>query len=86
MAKFYCDPLGHVPLTWKHTAIFLLIVHELAFYPGIASVDFVQPGNLIRKGGNKSHPVLRSSVDSLRKQAETQNQENQNQSLYFSQF
>lgn len=71
MAKFYRNPLGHVPLTWKHTAIFLLIVHELAFNPGIASVDFVQPGNLIRNGGNKSHPLLRRGVDSLRKQAGT---------------
>lgn len=66
MAKFYCNPLGHVPLTWKHTTIFLLIVHKLAFYPGIASVDFVQPGDL-RKVGNKIHAVLRISVDSFRK-------------------
>lgn len=66
MAKLYCNPLGHVPFTWKHTAIFLLIVHKLAFYPSIASVDFVQPGNL-RKAGAKSTSVLISSVDSSRK-------------------
>lgn len=52
MAEFYWDPLRHVPLPRKHPAILLLIVHKLALHPGITSVNFVQPGNLM-KGGTK---------------------------------
>ena len=55
VAKFYGNSLRHVPLTWEHSAIFLLVVHELAFDPGIATVDFVQPGNL-GEAGNKIYP------------------------------
>ena len=55
VAKFHSNSLRHVPLTWEHPAIFLLVVHELAFDPGIATVDFVQPGNL-GEAGNKIYP------------------------------
>lgn len=46
MAELHSDTLGHAPLFRKHTAVLLLIVHELTLYPCVAPVNLIQPCHL----------------------------------------
>lgn len=58
VTELHSDTLRHAPLLRKHAAVLLLIVHQLSFDPGIAAVDFIQPGNLSINGGLSCHRYL----------------------------
>lgn len=46
VAELHSDALRHAPLLRKHAAVLLLVVHQLPLDPGVAPVNFVQPGDL----------------------------------------
>ena len=51
VAELHSNTLRHAPLLRKHASILLLIVYKLAFDPGVAPIDLVQPCNLSNQVG-----------------------------------
>lgn len=51
VAELHSNTLCHAPLLRKHAPILLLIVYKLAFNPGVAAIDLVQPRNLSNQVG-----------------------------------
>lgn len=49
VAELHGDALRHAPLLRKHAPVLLLVVHQLPLDPGVAPVDFIQPGDLRRR-------------------------------------
>lgn len=65
VTELHSDALCHAPLLGKHAPVFLLIVHQLTFYPSIAPVNLIQPGDLRWRTGSLTAAAVNTQPDCL---------------------